>query len=137
MVQKFALSMGDKIFLLGIKFEHTSPNLNTLYPHSGIHIITTSCVRNEVTKEIAAWVICRTSKHAATDPSAQQMLIRLLEKKINSFEDWRYTHPYPQQEDAKTSHHALHVMHRELLFPMSHIQGSVSLPEALIKISEK
>jgi hypothetical protein len=108
-----------------------------LYPHSGIHIITTSCVRNEVTKEIAAWVICRTSKHAATDPSAQQMLIRLLEKKINSFEDWRYTHPYPQQEDAKTSHHALHVMHRELLFPMSHIQGSVSLPEALIKISEK
>jgi hypothetical protein len=46
-----------------------------------------------------------------------------------------YTHLYPRQEDVRTSHHALHVMHRGLLFPMSHIQGLVSLPEALKKIS--
>lgn len=91
----------------------------------------------KVTMEIAAWVICRTSTHATADPSAQFDNWITCKEKTKKETVMRikvsYTHLCPRQEDVRTSHHALDVMHQGLLFPLSHIQGLVSSPEVLIK----
>lgn len=83
----------------------------------------------EFTMEIAAWVICRTSTQAAIDPSAEQNKVnKLIQRLVSLGFKVRDAHPYPWQEDVKTSHHALYAMHQGLASPMLHIQGLVSLP---------